>query len=49
MPMARYQATSVVDANDNMWVFGGTQDDSMGKVYFFMFNDFKYILYDVYY
>jgi hypothetical protein len=49
MPMPRYQATSVVDANDNMWVFGGTQDDSLGNIYFLMFNDFKYILYGVYY
>jgi hypothetical protein len=49
MPMPRYQATSVVDANDNMWVFGGTQDDSLGKIYLLMFNDFKYILNDVYY
>jgi hypothetical protein len=36
MSVPRYQATSVVDDNDNMWVFGGTYDDDLGKKSIFL-------------
>jgi hypothetical protein len=45
MSVPRYQATSVVDDNDNMWVFGGTYDDDLGKKnLFFKFIKFLGVL-----
>jgi hypothetical protein len=36
MLVPRYQATSVVNENDNIWVFGGTYDDDLGKKSYFL-------------
>ena len=32
MSLPRLSATSVLDNNDNMWVFGGTYDLTIGNV-----------------